>query len=130
VKIPGLLTPLKECHRLQSFQGELYGKQYRFIVCSSDELDKRKEKKLVRAMGKELEEIKPVIKKLEKRDYYCEKDALEEINQVEKKLELSYKVCEEKRVLKRSTRGRPRKDESVQAETVYRLDVKVHEDNV
>jgi CheY-like chemotaxis protein len=30
-------------YRVQSFQDELYGKQYRFVVCSSDELDKRKD---------------------------------------------------------------------------------------
>jgi transposase len=122
-------------YRIQSFQGELYGKQYRFIVCSSDELDKRKENKLVREMEKELEEIKPVIKKLKKRDFYCEKDALEEINQVKKNLGLSYheltfKVYEEEKVLKRLSKGRPRKDEYRQTEKVYRLDVKVHEDDV
>lgn len=42
-------------YRVQSFYGELYGRQYRFIVCLSDKLDKRKEKRLAREMEKEIE---------------------------------------------------------------------------
>ncbi len=122
-------------YRVQSFQNELYGKQYRFVVCSSDELDKRKEKKLSKQMEKELEKVKPIVKKLNRREFYCEKDALEEIKQVEKSLGLSYheltfKVHEEEKVLKRSSRGKPCKDEDIQTETIYRLKVEVYEDDL
>ncbi|NSW92747.1 MAG: IS1634 family transposase [Firmicutes bacterium] len=44
--------------------------------------------------------------------------------------ELTFKVHEEGKVLKRSSRGRPSKDEVAQAETVYRLDITVHKNDV
>lgn len=119
-------------YKVQSFPGELYGRQYRFVVCSSDELDRRKEKKLLREMEKELKATETAVKELTKRVFYCEKDAVEEFHQVEKSLGLSYhemtfKVHEEERVLKRASRGRPCKNELLQTETVYRLEINVHE---
>ena len=99
-------------YKAQSFEDELYGDKYRFIVCHSNQLEKRKEKTLDKKIDKENESLSKAIDEFHKIDFYCIKDADTALEKFEKDLdlkyhELVYTVKPLKRKIKRAKPGRP-----------------------
>lgn len=122
-------------YKAQSFEDELYGDKYRFIVCHSNQLEKRKEKTLDKKIDKENESLSKAIDEFHKIDFYCIKDADTALEKFEKDLdlkyhELVYTVKPLKRKIKRAKPGRPQKDEPTQFETVYKADIKPFKDEL
>jgi len=122
-------------YKVQSYVHELYGRNYRFVVCSSNELGKRKEKTLKSNIENEKVKAKKRIKELRSREFYCEKDAIEEYKIIEKEMklnyhELTYKIEKIEKKAKRSCVGRPSKYEHQQVESIFRLEINIYEDDV
>lgn len=122
-------------YKAQSFEDRLYGNKYRFIVCHSNQLEKRKEKTLNKKIDKEKESLTKAIDEFHKIDFYCAKDADAALEKFEKDLnlkyhELVYKVKPLERKIKREKPGRPKKDEPVQFETVYKTDIQLFKDDL
>lgn len=122
-------------YKVQSYVCELYGQNYRFIVSSSSELDKRKQKSLKANMEKEKEKALKQIKELQLREFYCEKDAIEEYKIIEKEMklnyhELTYKVEKHEKKIKRKYVGRPSKHEPQQVENIFKLKINIHNDDI
>ena len=122
-------------YKAQSFEDKLYGNKYRFIVCHSNQLEKRKEKTLNNKIDKEKESLLKAIDEFHKIDFYCAKDADAALEKFEKDLnlkyhELVYKVKPLERKIKREKPGRPKKDEPVQFETVYKTDIQLFKDDL
>lgn len=108
----------------------LDGNKYRFIVCHSNQLEKRKEKTLNNKIDKEKESLLKAIDEFHKIDFYCVKDADTALEKFEKDLdlkyhELVYKAKPLERKIKRTKPGRPKKDEPVQFETVYKANIRL-----
>lgn len=121
-------------YKVQSYNEELYGKNYRFVVCSSSELDKRKQKTLESNMEKEKSNAVKCIKELKTREFYCEKDAIEEFKIIEKEMklnyhELTYRVEKHDRKTRRGRVGRPSKYENQKVESIYKLEISIHNDD-
>lgn len=99
-----------------SFERELCGDRYRFVVFHSSSLDKRKLKTLNSKIEKEKLEL---IKKAEeegKREFFCEEDARAEIDKFQKKNQSKFhtiasEIIEVEKIIKRNKRGRLKKDE-------------------
>lgn len=107
-----------------SFEKELCGDIYRFVVFHSSSLDKRKLKTLNSKIEKEKLEL---IKKAEgesKREFFCEKDARAEINTFQKKNQSKFhtitsEIIEVEKTIKKNTRGRYKKGEIPPKEKRY-----------
>ncbi len=122
-------------YKAQSFEDKLCGNKYRFIVCHSNQLEKRKEKTLNNKIDKEKESLLKAIDEFHKIDFYCVKDAIAALEKFEKDLdlkyhELVYMVKPLERKIKREKPGRPKKDEPVQFETVYKADIQLFKDDI
>jgi Transposase len=99
-----------------SFERELCGDRYRFVVFHSSSLDKRKLKTLNSKIEKEKHEL---IKKAEekgKREFFCEEDARAEIDKFQKKNRSKFhtiasEIIEVEKTIKRNKRGRLKKGE-------------------
>lgn len=99
-----------------SFERELCGDRYRFVVFHSSSLDKRKLKTLNSKIEKEKLEL---IKKAEeegKREFFCEEDARAEIDKFQKKNRSKFhtivsEIIEVEKTIKRNKRGRLKKGE-------------------
>jgi Transposase len=107
-----------------SFERELCGDSYRFVVFHSSSLDKRKLKTLDSKIEKEKLEL---IKKAEeegKREFFCEEDARAEIEKFQKKNKskfhtISSEIIEVEKTIKKNKRGRYKKDEIPPKEKRY-----------
>lgn len=122
-------------YKVQSYVHELYGQNYRFVVCSSSELVKRKQKTLESNMEKEKSKAMKRIKELKSREFYCEKDAIEEFKSIEKETnlsyhELTYKIEKYEKKAKRNCVGRPSKYEHQEVESIFNLEINIHNDDV
>lgn len=122
-------------YKIQNFTDFLYGTVYRFIVCHSSHLDGRKLKALQAAIKRENEQTAKAVTELEAVNYYCAEDAKAALDKfiADSPLEyhsLSGKITVEERVKKRSHRGRPRKNETKEVETWYKVKIRVLEENV
>jgi transposase len=122
-------------YKVQSYIDELYGEKYRFVVCSSSELDKRKQKTLESNAEKEMKKSQKRIKEVNSREFYCEKDAIEEFKIVEKEMklnfhELTYRVEKYEKKIKKNHVGRPSRHEPKHVENIYKLEIKIHKDDV
>lgn len=120
-------------YKLQSFEGELYGRKYRFIVCHSNQLDERKRKTIDKKILKEKEALEKSIGEFSKTNYYCKKDADEALSRFEADTKLSYHelvgtVYTEESTIKRSKRGRPKEGDIPAKEIFYKIDVNLYED--
>ena len=99
-----------------SFENQLCGDIYRFVVLHSSSLDKRKLKTLDSKIEKEKFEL---IKKAEgesKREFFCEEDARAEIEKFQKKNQSKFhtitsEIIEVEKTIKKSKRGRYKKGE-------------------
>lgn len=99
-----------------SFERELCGDIYRFIVVHSSSLDKRKLKTLNSKIEKEKLELIKKAEKESKREFFCEEDARAEIEKFHKENEcnfhqISSEIIEVEKTIKKSKRGRYKKGE-------------------
>ena len=122
-------------YKIQSFIDLLYDTPYRFIVCHSSHLDGRKLKALQAAIKREYDQTAKTVAELEAVDYYCIEDAKMALDKFIAENPLKYhslsgKITVEERVKKRSHRGRPRKDETKEVETWYKIKIKIFEEQV
>jgi hypothetical protein len=87
------------------------------------------------AIKRENEQTAKAVTELEAVNYYCAEDAKAALDKfiADSPLEyhsLSGKITVEERVKKRSHRGRPRKNETKEVETWYKVKIRVLEENV
>ena len=73
----GYFTKRKDAayYRVQEFNQELYGKEYRFLVVHSTKLDGRKTKTLQKDLSRRGKELQKAITQLEKQVFACKPDA-------------------------------------------------------
>lgn len=121
-------------YKIQSFEDELYGRRYRFIVCHSNQLDERKRKTIAKGIAKEKEALEKAITKLNKTKFYCAKDADEALKKFEAEAKTAYhdlagSVIEEEIIIKKDTPGRRKKGEEPIKETLFKIKVNVYEDD-
>ncbi len=121
-------------YKVQSCVHELYGRMYRFVVCSSSELGKRKQKTLETNIEKEKSKVIKRIKELKTREFYCEPDAIEEYKIIDKEMNLNYheltnRIEKLEKKARRSCAGRPSKYKDKQVENVFKLEINIHKDD-
>jgi Transposase len=107
-----------------SFERELCGDSYRFVVFHSSSLDKRKLKTLDSKIEKEKLELIKKAEEESKREFFCEEDAKAEIEKVQKKNKskfhtISSEIIEVEKTIKKNKRGRYKKDEIPPKEKRY-----------
>lgn len=120
-------------YKLQSFEDELYGRKYRFIVCHSNQLDERKRKTLVKSIAKEKETLEAAITELNKTKFYCSKDADESLKKFEAETKTTYhelvgSIAPEEVTVKKDKPGRRKKCEELTKQTLFRVKFNVYED--
>nr|WP_240035335.1 hypothetical protein [Neobacillus notoginsengisoli] len=103
-------------YRYQAHERELEGRTYRFLVVHSDQLGKQKAKRLEAEVEKEQAKLSKSMEKLCAAVFHCREDADEARASFEKthkaKLhEYRLEVFSTEEGVKRSRRGRPKKDE-------------------
>jgi transposase len=133
----GTLTDKKDAaeYKTQSYTGQLYEMDYRFIVCYSNQLHSRKAKSIESHIKQEQDMALKSIRDFQRIEFYCLKDAQEAATKFEKDLALKYheltiKIESFDRPVKRKKRGRPRKDEVPQTETIFKCAVSFYKDSV
>src|SRR5665811_1730442 len=99
-----------------SFERELCGDRYRFVVFHSSSLDKRKLKTLNSKIEKEKHELFKKAEEEGKREIFCEEDARAEIDKFQKKNRSKFhtiasEIIEVEKTIKRNKRGRLKKGE-------------------
>lgn len=113
-------------YALQSFYEDFAGRLTRFIVVYSDHLAERKAKTFKKQRDKERDRLEKAFQSLQQTDFQCAEDALAAWQDFQKKhqsryFQLEATVQEEQQRIKRKTRGRPKKGETPQTRTVYRV---------
>ncbi|MGG5252409.1 IS1634 family transposase [Neobacillus sp. SM06] len=121
-------------YRYQAFECELEGRTYRFLVVHSDQLGKQKAKRLESEVQKEHKHLAKSIEKLCTTPFHCREDAQEAREDFEKKHKAKlhkYRldVTASEETVKRSRRGRPKKEEQALTETVYRITLQSLQEN-
>ncbi|MEK5040411.1 hypothetical protein [Sporosarcina sp. FSL K6-3457] len=111
---------------------EIEGQTYRFVVIHSDQLTKLKANKLERDCQKESAQFEKDMTTLHKGTFHCLADAEDTKQAFEKmhKLRLhryQLSICAEKAPIKRAKRGRPKKEEQVEFQTIYRIHLALFE---
>jgi len=113
--------------------GWMDGLRYRFIAVQSSVLDERKKKRLERLIESELREFSKAATEESERSYSCLEDAERGAAELTKGLKgyhtIEVSTHEEMEVLKRTTRGRPRKDDPAPTRKVFRNHVIIHDPN-
>ena len=99
-----------------SFERDLCGDIYRFVVVHSSSLDKRKIKTLNSKIEKEMLELNKKVEEEIKREFFCEEDARAEIEKFHKENKskfhtISSEIIEVEKTIKKSKRGRYKKGE-------------------
>jgi transposase len=99
-----------------SFERDLCGDLYRFVVVHSSSLDKRKLKTINSKIEKEKLELNKIAETENKREFFCEEDAKEEIEKFHKKNKSKFhtitsEIIEVEKIIKKSGRGRYKKGE-------------------
>lgn len=126
----GPLAPGKKAahYATQSFEAELEGRTYRFVVVHSSALDKRKVKSLEKRLERERADLEKEATKLGKRTFNCSEDAEADLADFLRSHESAHHRLEgtvtAKKTVKRP-RGRPRKDATYPEETTYHVAVEV-----
>ncbi|QSO52802.1 IS1634 family transposase [Alicyclobacillus curvatus] len=118
-------------YRIQSFYREMDGLRYRFIAVQSSALDERKRKRLEKLIETEYKDFAKVAAEESERAYSCLADAERAAAELSKSFKgyhtIEIQTNEEMEVLKRLTRGRPRKDAPAPTRKVFRNIVTIHE---
>jgi transposase len=109
-----------------SFERELYGDAYRFVVFHSSSLDKRKLKTLNSKIEKEKLELIKKVEEESKREFFCEADARAEIEKFQKEDKSKFhtitsEIIEVEKIIKRNKRGRLKKGETSHQEKRFLL---------
>ena len=118
-------------YKIQSFIENLEGKRYRFVVCHSNHLDERKERSIDKEIDAEMKAITQEAEEhISKDGYYCEADARSAAEKFKSKTsskyhKISYTIYREEQDKKRLTRGRPKKSETKDVETLYKVNVQL-----
>ena len=120
-------------YKIQAFTDKLYDKEYHFVVCSSDHLDTRKQKKLRKLIDEEKDFITSTAKKFEKQEFYCQADAEESFRRIIKQANIKYhevslKIEAKEQFKKKQGRGRCSKYDVREKETLYLPNVSIYED--
>jgi transposase len=120
-------------YKTVSFERELYGDIYRFIVVHSSSLDKRKLKTLDSKIEKEKLELIKNAEVESKREFFCEEDAREEIEKFQKENRSKFhtitsEIIEVDKTIKKSKRGRYKKGEIPLKEKRYLVKFKPVQD--
>lgn len=136
----GALSDEKDAatYKLQSFYRKWDDSLYRFIVVYSSQLDKRKAKSFQKALENEQTTLEKDFQALHETDFSCEADAKQALEAFQKDHRSRYFCLEadvqsEEQRIKRKGRGRPKKGESPQTRTIYRVlrkDLKVNEQEI
>lgn len=113
-------------YKQQSFCRELDGYFYRFLVVYSSQLDKRKAKSFQKALENEQAQLEKDLQALHETAFSCRADAEKAWEAFQKEhrsryFHLEADVRSEEQRIKRQKRGRPKKEETPQIETVYRI---------
>ena len=114
----GSLSEAKKAatYKSVSFERELCGDIYRFVVFHSTSLDKRKLKTLDSKIEKEKLELIKKAEEESKREFFCEEDARAEIDKFQKENKSKFhtitsEIIEVEKTIKRNKRGRLKKGE-------------------
>ena len=107
-----------------SYENELIGNTYRFVVVHSSVLNKKKLKTLNSKKEKEKRKLDKLTKEISKREFFCQNDAEIEIKKFEKKNIADFhittpEIIEIEKTIRRNKRGRPKKGEIPVKETRY-----------
>jgi len=117
-------------YRYQEFTETLYDQEYRFVVVHSSKLDAKKLKTLEKNVAKLREELEKDTEKFAAQRFACGPDAETALAALQKEkrnrfFSIEGQVIPVEQPVKRPHRGRPKKDEPQELETVYRVDVNV-----
>ena len=107
----------------------LYGKSYRAVVVHSSSHDKRRQKKLDKAIAESTKSVKTALGGLQK-VYFCEADARTAAARVEKLSDKLHTVTTTVRPVKVRRRGRPPANGPAPMNTRYELSWQLAEDTV
>lgn len=112
-------------YRLKDIEAELDERRYRFVVVHSSVLDERKKKTWERNLQKERQTQEDRLAELSKHAFHCQADAQAAIEDMRKRYkgywQCTYDIQASTEIVKRSQRGRPRKGETPEMQTVYRV---------
>jgi len=113
-------------YRLQEESIELYGKRYRAVVVHSDAHDQRRQKRLDKAVKKDLATLSAQAAKLQRQEFFCRADAEAAATAFpEGALHRVTRVIEERPIY---GRGRPRQNEPPAPKCIrYRVSITVAE---
>jgi len=119
-------------YRYQEFTETLYEQEYRFVVVHSSKLDAKKLKTLEKKVAKLREDLEKVTTKLASEVFACSPDAETALAALQKERRNSFfsiegQVVVVEQPVKRPRRGRPKKGEQQEYETVYRIDITIGE---
>lgn len=121
-------------YNLWEAERELCGRTYRFVVVYSSSLDERRLGALERAVARENKALEESLRELRLQDFVCAPDAQKAWERFVRKQSpcwhnLAATVKGEDVRVKRTKRGRPRKDEQPTTETVFRLEASMQKDD-
>ena len=120
-------------YRVCSYDHELYGHEYHFVVVHSSKLDGRKTKSIDRRLNKEEERLSKALAEFQKRRFACEPDAHEAWEVFVREhgddhFILDHQVQVMKQRKKRDRPGRPPKDYVPQYEEEYQVNATMRRD--
>jgi transposase len=114
-------------YRLQEESLELYGRNYRVAIVHSDAHDKRRQKRIAKAIGHDAAAWKKITEELGKKKFFCLPDAESAAQSLQNSAfhKVSYRI-EQRPVY---GRGRPRQGEARRVKAInYHVRVDMHED--
>lgn len=113
-------------YRVASTQVELHGVEYRAVVVHSDSHDRRRRKKLEKALTQSEEQIRKEIKKVPA-IYNCDPDALEACKRIERLGGKLHQAKASVASVQKRRRGRPPKNKPAPTVTLHQLKCEICE---
>ena len=118
-------------YAIQEVSRSFHGVPLRVVVVYSTHLFQQKQATFRRHLDKEKEQLDKEIQALSKQTFSCETDAHLAWDTWRRKqrktlFPLDYQVCARTQPVKRTGRGRPKKNEEQKTETVYTLSIHLH----
>ena len=123
-------SPKSASYKIWETREKVNGREYRFVVVHSDQLDKRKLRGLQTRLKKQKKTLDKICQEAVKREYACEEDAQIALKKFLKKNQnpfypIESSVKKETVRKKRNKPGRPKAGEKPEYKDIYRLDLKV-----
>lgn len=123
-------NPKGAFYKVWATRDKLNGREYRFVVVHSDQLDKKKLRGLNTRLKKQRKELEKACQEAMKREYACEEDAQIALKKFLKKNQSSFYPVEssiKKETVRerRNKPGRPKADEKQEYKDIYRLCLKI-----